>query len=76
MPDHDEEPADERAKRYLVLAEAARRHAARSSDIEMRLTYLQLAHGWENLAAQIQSTHQDRPAGKVIPLPGVRRLEE
>lgn len=49
-----EETPAERAKRYLLLADAARRRADRATAPDVKANYLRLAQEWEALALQVE----------------------
>jgi hypothetical protein len=49
-----DEPDEERARRYLQLAESARRQAERTATKPLKESYEQLAAGWETLALGIE----------------------
>jgi hypothetical protein len=52
MSEFSDLPPEERARRYLVLAQDARRNAVASKG-EMREHYLFLAEQWEKLASDV-----------------------
>lgn len=49
-----EETPAERAKRYLQLADAARRRAERATSPDFKTSYLRLAQEWETLALRVE----------------------
>ena len=49
-----EEPAEQRAQRYIDLAESARRYADRTTDPTLKRAHLEIAQGWEQLALDLE----------------------
>ena len=49
-----EEPAEQRAQRYIDLAETARRYADRTADPMLKKAHQEIAQGWETLALELE----------------------